>query len=288
MDFNIESFGFDTTNIDITNANVEDIKNKFTSTPDEIVEDEIPELPEEPSSKYGEIYQLGNHRLMCGDSTQKDDVMRLMNNQDADMLLTDPPYNVDYEGAVGKIQNDNMQNNEFKAFLINAFKMADKVLKAGATFYIWHADSEGYNFRGACVEIGWKIRQCLIWNKSSLVMGRQDYHWKHEPCLYGWKDGASHNWYSDRSQTTVLEFDRPSKNDLHPTMKPLNLMGYQIQNNTKELDVVLDLFGGSGSTLMACEQLNRCCYMSELDPKFVDVIIERWENFTGEKAVKIN
>ena len=257
----------------------------------EIIEDEAPEPPAEPKAKLGNIYQLGRHRLMCGDSTSKADAEKLMNGIKADMLLTDPPYNVDYEGKTKdklKIENDKMENSNFRQFLIDAFTTADLSMKEGAVFYIWHADSEGYNFRGACFDVGWKVRQCLIWNKNSMVMGRQDYHWKHEPCLYGWKDGASHLWASDRKQTTILEFNRPSKNDLHPTMKPVTLFDYQIKNNTKGGDIVVDLFGGSGTAMMACEQNGRVCYTMELDPKYVDVIIERWENFTGEKAVLLN
>lgn len=257
----------------------------------EIIEDEVPEPPAEPKAKLGNIYQLGRHRLMCGDSTSKADAEKLMNGIKADMLLTDPPYNVDYEGKTKdklKIENDKMENSNFRQFLIDAFTTADLSMKEGAVFYIWHADSEGYNFRGACFDVGWKVRQCLIWNKNSMVMGRQDYHWKHEPCLYGWKDGASHLWASDRKQTTILEFNRPSKNDLHPTMKPVTLFDYQIKNNTKGGDIVVDLFGGSGTAMMACEQNGRVCYTMELDPKYVDVIIERWENFTGEKAVLLN
>ena len=161
-------------------------------------------------------------------------------------------------------------------------------MKPGAVFYIWHADSEGFNFRAACRECGWTVRQCLIWKKSSLVMGRQDYQWQHEPCLYGWKDGAGHLWASDRKQTTILEFDKPKKNDVHPTMKPVKLFDYQIRNNTKEKDVVLDLFGGSGTSIVACEQNGRICYTMELDPRYVDVIIDRWEKLTGEKAVLLN
>lgn len=246
-------------------------------------------LPEEPISKYGDVYKLGDHVLMCGDST-KEDIKILMNDIKINLFITDPPYNVDYEGKTKdnlKIMNDKMENANFKAFLIDAFKNADSVMNEGAAFYIWHADSEGFNFRSACTEIGWTIRQCLIWNKNSMVMGRQDYQWKHEPCLYGWKEGAAHNWYSDRKQTTVLEFNKPSKNELHPTMKPIDLISYQIQNSSKQNDKVLDLFGGSGSTLIACEQLNRSCYMMELDPKYVDVIIDRWETFTDKKAIKL-
>jgi len=255
----------------------------------EVVEDDFElEIPEEPKSKYGQIYKLGTHYLMCGDSTKLEDVEKLMGETKVDLFITDPPYNVDYEGATKeklKIMNDKFSDDNFRQFLVDAFKCADKVMKPGAVFYIWHADSEGYNFRGACYDNNWKVRQCLIWNKNSLVMGRQDYHWKHEPCLYGWKSGAGHLWASDRKQTTILEFERPSRNDKHPTMKPIKLFDYQIKNNTKEEDVVLDLFAGSGTTLIACEQNKRISYNMELDPKYIDVIINRWEQFTGKKAV---
>ena len=278
LEFNMELFGFE-------GITLED-------EAQEVVEDEYEvEVPAEPKAKEGQIYQLGNHRLMCGDSTNSDDVEKLMNTQQVDLFLSDPPYNVNYEGGTKDkltIKNDKMSNENFRKFLIDAFGNADSVMKAGAAFYIWHADSEGYNFRGACFDVDWEVRQCLIWNKNSLVLGRQDYHWKHEPCLYGWKSGSSHNWYGDRKQTTVLDFDRPSRNAEHPTMKPIPLFSYQIQNNTKKGDNVLDLFGGSGTTLIACEQLERNCYMMEFDPKYVDVIIDRWEQFTGEKAVLLN
>ena len=264
----------------------------FDEEEKEVIEDDFEvELPEEPKAKLGDIYQLGNHRLMCGDSTNIDDVKRLMDNELADILITDPPYNVDYTGGTKealKIINDKMDNDNFRCFLIDAFSNANEVMKAGAVFYIWHADSEGYNFRGACFDVGWNVRQCLIWNKNAFVMGRQDYHWKHEPCLYGWKDGASHLWVSDRKQTTVIDFDRPIRNDVHPTMKPIPLFDYQIKNNTKQGDKVLDLFGGSGTTIMACEQNGRVGYVMEYDPKYIDVIISRWENFTGRKAVLLN
>lgn len=274
--------------IDMTGFGFEDITGEEEA---EIIEDEVPEPPAEPNAKLGDIYQLGSHRLMCGDSTNATCVEKLMNGVKADIFLSDPPYNVDYEGKTKdklKIENDKMDNDSFRQFLIDAFVNADSSMKDGAVFYIWHADSEGHNFRGACFDIGWKVRQCLIWCKNSMVMGRQDYHWKHEPCLYGWKDGASHLWASDRKQTTILEFDRPARNDLHPTMKPVALFDYQIRNNTKAGDIVLDLFGGSGTALMACEQNGRTCYTMEYDPKYVDVIIERWENFTGRKAVLLN
>ena len=257
----------------------------------EVVEDDYEiELPEEPKAKLGQIYQLGQHRLMCGDSTKQEDIDKLMNGTKADMLLTDPPYNVSYQGGTKDkltIKNDNMKSDEFKKFLVDAFTSANNVMKEGAVFYIWHSDTEGYNFRGACFDVGWKVRQCLIWNKNSMVMGRQDYQWKHEPCLYGWKDGASHLWASDRKQTTVLEFKKPTRNAEHPTMKPIQLFDYQIQNNTKIGDIVLDQFGGSGTTIMACEQNERTGYVMEFDPKYVDVIIDRWEKFTGKKAILI-
>lgn len=257
----------------------------------EIVDDDFEiELKETTNSKIGDIYQLGRHRLMCGDSTKQEQVEELMNGQLVDLLLTDPPYNVAYKGKTKDaltIENDSMDNESFRLFLSDAFKSADAVMKKGAVFYIWHADSEGYNFRGACFDVGWQVRQCLIWNKNVMVMGRQDYHWKHEPCLYGWKEGASHLWASDRKQTTILNFDKPTRNAEHPTMKPVPLFDYQIQNNTKGNNIILDLFGGSGTTLIAAEQNGRCAYLMEYDPKYVDVIIERWEKLTEQKAIKI-
>lgn len=258
----------------------------------EAVEDEYEvTVPEEPRAKLGDIYQLGEHRLMCGDSTNVEHVEALVGGYQVDMLLTDPPYNVDYEGKTKeklKIENDKMDDGNFRKFLVDAFTAADAVMKPGAVFYIWHADSEGYNFRGACHDIGWKVRQCLIWNKNTMVMGRQDYHWKHEPCLYGWKDGAGHLWATDRKQTTILNFDRPTRNEMHPTMKPIPLFDYQIKNNTKGGDIVLDLFGGSGTSIMACQQNGRRCFTMEFDPRYVDVIIDRWEEFTEQKAVLIH
>ena len=287
---------------DLLNAELDDIidldmelfgfEDALQDDAEEAVEDEFEvELPPEPKSKLGDIYQLGNNRLMCGDSTVLEDVEKLMGGEQADMLLTDPPYNVNYEGKTKdklKIKNDKMDNDNFRQFLTDAFSNADMVMKPGAVFYIWHADSEGYNFRGACFDAGWTVRQCLIWNKNSMVMGRQDYQWKHEPCLYGWKEGAGHLWASDRKQTTVINFDKPTRNDMHPTMKPIPLFDYQIKNNTKGGDVVLDLFGGSGTTIMACEQNGRHGYCMEYDPRYVDVIVDRWEKFTGAKAVLLN
>jgi DNA modification methylase len=254
-------------------------------------EDAVPEVPEEPKTKLGDIYQLGNHRLMCGDSTSIADIETLCGGQLVDMWLTDPPYNVAYEGKTKdalKIKNDSMGNDTFRQFLRDSYVAADVVMKPGAVFYIWHADSEGYNFRGAAKDAGWTVRQCLIWKKSVMVMGRQDYHWRHEPCLYGWKEGAGHLWASDRKQTTILEFDKPSRNGEHPTMKPVELFAYQMLNNTKGGDIVLDSFGGSGTTIIAAEKHGRHAYLMELDPKYCDVIVKRWEEFTGKKAVLLS
>lgn len=215
------------------------------------------------------------------------------------MLLTDPPYNVALgmnetpEEAArrnrrtdGKIVvNDSMSDEQFSQFLYDAFSAAVSALKPGGPFYVWHADSAGYRFRAAMDRVGLRVRQCLVWEKNSLIMGRQDYQWQHEPCLYGWKDGAAHAWYSDRKQSTILRFDKPAKSKEHPTMKPVTLIAYQVGNSTKSGDSVLDPFGGSGTTLIACEQLGRTCYMMEIDPKYVQVIIDRWEKLTGGKAV---
>lgn len=243
---------------------------------------------EEPTSKPGDIWILGRHRLMCGNSTQKEDVMCLMNKQEADMLLTDPPYNVDYVGKTSealKIENDNMNETEFYNFLIDAFRNMFESVKYGGSIYVFHADTEGLNFRNAFKAVGFKLAQCLVWVKNTFVMGRQDYQWRHEPILYGWKEGAGHYFVDNRKQSTVLEFDKPSRNAEHPTMKPIDLLVYLIKNSSKENDIILDLFGGSGSTLIAAEQIQRTCYTMELDPKYCDVIIRRWENLTGQKAI---
>ena len=281
IDIDMAEYGFD---LDIL-----DLPDDPTSVEEDADFDTTP--PEEPISKPGDLYQLGRHRLLCGDSTNLDDVEKLMGGEKVDLLITDPPYNVAYEGKTADaltIQNDSMADEDFRQFLKDVYIAADSVMKPGAAFYIWHADSEGYNFRGAAHDIGWTIRQCLIWNKNTMVLGRQDYHWKHEPCLYGWKEGASHNWYTDRKQTTVLDFDKPQRNGEHPTMKPVELFAYQMENSSKSNDNVLDLFGGSGTTMVAAEQLNRNAFLMELDPRYVDVIVNRWENLTGEKAVLLN
>ena len=253
----------------------------------EVIEDEVPEPPKEAKTKPGDIYLLGRHRLLCGDATKAEDVSRLLNGVKADLYLTDPPYNVAYEGSTKDkltIMNDNMGDAQFREFLRASFDAAKQNIKPGASFYIWHADSEGYNFRGACRDVGWQVRECLIWKKNSMVLGRQDYQWQHEPCLYGWSEGGSHAWYSDRKQTTILEFNKPQKNGEHPKMKPIALFDYLIKNSSKKGDIVLDTFGGSGTTIIACEQNGRCGYSTELDPKYCDVIVERWEKLTGKKA----
>lgn len=263
-------------------------KDRFTESSED--DDDVPNVGiEGVVSKLGDLYELGAHRVLCGDATKLDDITKLMGDKKADSWITDPPYNVDYEGGTGmKIENDKQEDGTFLQFLTDAFVNAVSFLKAGGSFYIWHADSEGYNFRTACKQAGLKIRQCLIWKKSSLVMGRQDYQWMHEPCLYGWKDGASHLWNGDRSQTTVMEFEKPSKNDLHPTMKPVEMIAYQISNNTKGEDIILDTFLGSGTTLIASQKLGRVCYGIELDPHFVDVIVSRYVQYTGNNKVKKN
>lgn len=249
--------------------------------------DEIPEAPEDPIVSMGELWLLGEHRLLCGSSLDVENVKKATGGLLVDLYMTDPPYNVDYTGKTKdalKIQNDSMDDEEFRTFLTSAYACADTYMQPGAAFYIFHADSEGYNFRGACRDVNWQVRQCLIWLKNVMVMGRQDYHWKHEPCLYGWKSGAAHKWETDRKQTTILEFDRPTRSTEHPTSKPVDLIEYLVRNSSAEGDRVLDSFGGSGSTLMACEVSGRKNVSIELEPRFCDVIINRWQTFTGQHA----
>ena len=277
-------------------------------------DDYEPDLPSVPKSRRGQIYQLGRHRLMCGDATNAADVSALMAGAEAQLLLTDPPYNVDYTGGTGdhmKIENDAQGEDAYCAFLRASLVNAMAALEPGASYYLWHADgAPGWAVRDACRGVGLPVRQCLVWVKQSATLSRQDYHWQHEPCLhgetelealecgktwddheaclYGWKDGRAHLWCSDRKQTTVLEFDRPTKSQEHPTMKPVRLFGYQIANSTLPEAAVLDLFAGSGTTAIACEQLGRSAYLMETDPRFVDVIVDRWEKFTGQKAVLLD
>ena len=230
----------------------------------------------------GDIWTVGRHRLMCGDATSADDVSALMNGVKANLILTDPPYGVSFKSSSGlTIQNDSMKNEEFYTFLLSAFKcMADHLEKGGAA-YVFHADTEGLNFRRAFIDAGFHLAGCCIWVKDSLVLGRSDYQWQHEPVLYGFMQNGKHKWYSDRKQTTIWHFDKPKRNANHPTSKPLDLLGYPIGNSTQENAVVIDTFGGSGSTLMACEQMNRICYMMELDEKYASVILRRYVEDTG-------
>lgn len=280
--------------IDMSDFNFGDIADSPSS--EDVVEDddENIELPSEPKTRLGDLWTIGRHKLMCGDATSGDVLKRLVGGDKVDMYLTDPPYNVAYEGKTEDkltIQNDSMEDSAFYQFLVDSFVAADSVMNEGAAFYIWHADLEGYNFRGACRAVEWELRECLIWNKNTMVLGRQDYQWKHEPCLYGWKGGAAHNWYSDRKQTTVIDMNKPNRNAEHPTMKPVQLFAYLIENSSKPGDIILDSFCGSGTTLIACEQMGRVARVLELDPKYCDVIVERYINLVGsfdEVAVERN
>ena len=276
----------------------------------------------EPRVEYGDIFQLGRHRLMCGDSTSAEDMARLIDGAEIDLYVTDPPYNVAYQGKNNEamtIMNDSMDDVSFRQFLIDAFAVANNQLKPGGAFYIWHADSEGLNFRAAVRETGWLLKQSIIWVKNAIVLGRQDYQWKHEPCLYGWKDGASHYFVDNRSLATVIEEDeenlkemtkselisyiktmqdtspttvfyedKPVRNDIHPTMKPLKLIARCVLNSSKKGDKILDSFNGGGSTLMVCERSERVCYAMELDPVYVERTIKRWEEETGLTAEKVS
>ena len=249
----------------------------------DIQEDTVDIAPQDDEGELfvrpGDIFRLGHNRLMCGDCRAKKDVVALMNGRMADMILTDPPYNVNYEGGGESkltIQNDSMENDLFLRFLQSVFNVMFSIVKPGGSFYVFHADSEGENFRRAIREAGFKIAQCCIWVKDTFVMGRQDYQWKHEPCLYGWKTGAAHFWNADRKQTTVWNFDKPKANRLHPTMKPIALMAYPITNSTKNGEIVVDLFSGSGSTIMACQQTDRIGYGLEIDPKYVAATVRRF------------
>ena len=283
----LEDMGYD---LELTGFSLDEIE---ALTPIEIQEgltdeDDAPAVQDNPVTVAGDVWVMGKHRLMCGDSTSIDALEQLCKGQLVDMWLTDPPYNVAYEGKTKDaltIKNDSMGDDQFRQFLRDAYVAADAVMKAGAVFYIWHANKESLNFQLAAKDAGWVVRQHLVWKKSSIVMGQQDYHYKHEPCLYGWKEGAGHLWAADRKQSTILEFDKPSRNGEHPTMKPVALFEYQLLNNTKGGDIVLDSFGGSGTTLIAAEKNGRVARLMELDPKYCDVIVKRWQEFTGKRAV---
>jgi DNA modification methylase len=272
-------------------------------------DDEVPDAPVEPKTKKGDIYLLGEHRVMCGDSTLVDDVEKLMNGSKAEFIFTDPPYNVNYDpearhtgfstvrlkNKLGKIQNDRKSPENFRTFLDDVFNNINLVLADGASIYVCHADTEGHHFRSAFVQQPWNLQSCLIWKKTVLVFGRADYHWIHEPILYGWKEGASHSWHGDRKQTSVVEFatDHMNKKEcdtdgyVHPTQKPVSLISYCLENSSQKPQIILDPFLGSGSTMIACEKLGRRCYGMELDPKYVDVIVSRWEKFTGRAATLV-
>lgn len=241
------------------------------------------ELEKPVFSKAGDVWTLGKHRLVCGDSTQEETYKILMDGKKANLVLTDPPYNVDYEGAAGKIQNDNWNSPEdFYNFLLSAFSNIEKVMSNDASIYVFHADTEGLNFRRAFADAGFYLSGCCIWKKPGLILGRSPYQWQHEPCLFGWKKKGKHKWYSDRKQTTIWEFEKSKRNEEHPTMKPIPLLCYPIMNSSMANNsIVLDAFGGSGSTLIACEQTDRICYMIELEPKFCDVIINRYIEQVG-------
>ncbi len=311
--------GYDAT---LTGFDVAEMSELFDDQ-SEIKEDEPPAASPQDKAPYtqsGDIWLLGQHVLMCGDSTKEADVAKLMDGSVADLCITDPPYNVAYEGSNGKtIQNDNMPEAQFVEFLTAAFGCMKKSMKAGAPFYIWHAETEGGAFRQSCSAALGKVRQMLIWNKNSFTMGHQDYQWKHEACIYGWTEGASHYFVDDRTQatviedkridinklkkdemrdmlreifsdkisTTILNEDKPSRNDDHPTMKPLKLLARLVKNSSRIGEIVLDTFGGSGSTLITCEQLGRRCYTMELDPRYADVIVKRYINFTGADSVTV-
>lgn len=252
---------------------------------DEVKEDDFDieaELEKPPIAKSGDVWLLGRHRLICGDSTKEDTYITLMDGKKANLVVTDPPYNVNYEGSAGKIKNDNMANDKFYQFLFEAFTCMEKAMADDASIYVFHADTEGLNFRKAFSDAGFYLSGTCIWKKQSLVLGRSPYQWQHEPCLFGWQKNGKHKWYSDRKQTTIWEFDKPKKNGDHPTMKPIPLIAYPIKNSSMTNCIVLDPFGGSGSTLIACEQTNRICFTAELDEKFCDVIVKRYIEQTNK------
>ncbi|MGZ6067055.1 MAG: DNA methyltransferase [Polyangiales bacterium] len=282
----LEGTGFAQADVDALLEEIGSIDESALANTEEEDDEEI-EIPSEPDSKPGEVYDLGPHRLICGDATSVTDLEKLLRGDLVDLLWTDPPYNVDYEGKTKnklRIQNDKMKGGAFREFLLEAFSSASTAMRPGACFYIAHADTEGYNFRGAVADVGWKLSQCLVWAKDQFVLGRGDYHWRHEPILYGWKDGAAHHAVKDRTQDTVWECKRPRKNDDHPTMKPVALVERAIRNSTNKGDLVLDLFGGSGTTLIAAARCGRIARLVEIDPRYCDVIRRRWARFEAERT----
>ena len=273
--------------VSLTGFNEDEIADLFADENDKAAKDDDFDLSAalEKASfvERGDIWTVGRHRLMCGDATSAEDVAKLMNGKKANLIVTDPPYNVAFKASDGlTIQNDSMKNDEFYTFLYNSFQNMAEHLENGGSAYVFHADTEGLNFRKAFLDAGFHLAGVCIWVKNSLVLGRSDYQWQHEPVLFGWKKGGKHSWYSDRSQTTIWNYDKPKRNKNHPTSKPLDLLGYPICNSSQENAVVMDTFGGSGSTLMACEQLNRICCMMELDEKYASVILRRYVEDTGD------
>lgn len=280
-DFNLDLTGFEPPEIDDIFSNVHD---------KELSEDEFDveeELKKPTVSRHGDIWQLGKHRVICGDSTKAETYKQLLDDRKANLVVTDPPYNVDVEETAGKILNDNMSDGDFYQFLRSMFTQVENHMETDASIYVFHADTEGLNFRKAFKDAGFYLSGCCIWKKNSLVLGRSPYQWQHEPCLYGWKKKGKHQWFSDRKQTTIWEYDRPKSSKDHPTMKPIQLMAYPIQNSSMRGTIVLDPFLGSGSTLIAADQTGRVCYGIELDEKFVDVIVKRYIEVTGDTEVTV-
>ena len=280
-DFNLDLTGFEPPEIDDILSNVHD---------KELSEDEFDveeELKKPTLSRHGDSWQLGKHRVICGDSTKAETYKQLLDDRKANLVVTDPPYNVDVEETAGKILNDNMSDGDFYQFLLSMFTQVENHMEDDASIYVFHADTEGLNFRKAFKDAGFYLSGCCIWKKNSLVLGRSPYQWQHEPCLYGWKKKGKHQWFSDRKQTTIWEYDRPKSSRDHPTMKPIQLMAYPIQNSSMRGTIVLDPFLGSGSTLIAADQTGRVCYGIELDEKFVDVIVKRYIEVTGDTEVTV-
>lgn len=277
---NLQAENFD---IGLTGFEEKELANLFETDSDAKEDDfNVDEELQKPCiTQAGDIWLLGNHRLICGDSTKEETYTALMDGKKANLTVTDPPYNVNYEGSAGKIKNDNMENGKFYQFLLDAFTNMEKVMSDDASIYVFHADTEGLNFRKAFADAGFYLSGTCIWKKQSLVLGRSPYQWQHEPVLFGWKKKGRHQWYTGRKESTIWEFDKPKKNSEHPTMKPIPLIAYPIKNSSMSNCIILDPFGGSGSTLIACEQTNRICYTIELDEKFCDVIVKRYVEQAG-------
>ena len=279
----IEALQAETFDLSLTGFDEKELSDLFKDDAD-VQEDDFDvdaELEKLTFSKSGDVWTLGRHRLVCGDSTKADTFTVLMNGRKANLVVTDPPYNVNYEGTAGKIKNDNLADEKFYQFLFEVFSNIEKVMADDASIYVFHADTEGLNFRKAFSDAGFYLSGCCIWKKPSLVLGRSPYQWQHEPCLYGWKKSGKHQWYADRKQTTIWEFEKTKRNTDHPTMKPIPLLAYPIQNSSMSNTLVLDPFGGSGSTMIACEQTDRDCYTIELDEKYCDVIVKRYIEQVG-------